>query len=1066
MTGSAGVIPSCDDGPPGGAGWFRLIEASAGTGKTYQLVGRLLAAMFQRGPEADPAPVLATTFTRKAAGEILDRLFRRLLEACEDAGARRSLSDQVGRVLTGEDCTRMAVGLARRMDRVRIMTIDSFMSRLASACALDLDIAPGWRIAEEDELAERTSRAIEAAISGGDSEGMRELLAAAARRRFSSAFHAGLSRTVAEMYGAYLGAEMEDGAWERVRPDGPGLDEGALATAVRRLERAPVPMTKKGKPDGRFVRAIDAAVGAVRAGEWERFVTGGLGASYLTDGTYYGVEMPGPLREAIGPLAGHAVDRALGELLERNRATAGLLRRFHERFEAERRESGALSFDDVTRLLIGADVAGRLDDLWYRLDASIDHLLIDEAQDTSLWQFRLLDPLLSELTSGGDRDRGVLIVGDVKQSLYGWREAEPELLGAITGRYPIIRRCGMHTNRRSSQGVLDAVNRVFSGVGQSPALGSSDGGVRAGTRFGAMFVAHMAAGSGGGGLVRVATHPHDEEGRPDVAGGVVGAVGALLEGAGDRRVEIGVLVRANKRIRALVGALRRAGIDASPEGGSPLSDDPAVAALLSVFQVADHPGDSQAVFHVATSPFGGALGWSGVPSSRRVRATASRIRRRLVSRGYGWTVGRLIDRASAGLSPESIDRLEQVVEIAREFDARASLRPAEFVDLVCTRRPSHPEHARVRVMTIHGSKGLEFDAVVLPELDRGWSRGRGGAMMLRSGPLCRPDAVSRRVSGELAMIHPLLREMFAQEEERSVFGELCTLYVAMTRARRALVMLVPSTSAKGRRASASAAALIRGSLCGDLDDDGPGEVIWESVEPGAAWHDRPGTTEDGVAATEIEWRLAPPSGSGLRRAPVVAPSSLEGGGTVDLGARFEPGERGGLDVGTAAHAMLASIGWLDDGAVGADALEAAGRASGADDPAVRTALGIVERAVAGEAAACLRRGWHGPGVLELRREWGFLHEDAGEGGARLVSGVIDRLVLVRGAGGAIERADVIDYKTDRPDERDGGALSERVEHYRPQVRAYCRSVARMFGLAENAVRGVLVFVGIGRIVEV
>ena len=150
--------------------------------------------------------------------------------------------------------------------------------------------------------------------------------------------------------------------------------------------------------------------------------------------------------------------------------------------------------------------------------------------------------------------------------------------------------------------------------------------------------------------------------------------------------------------------------------------------------------------------------------------------------------------------------------------------------------------------------------------------------------------------------------------------------------------------------------------------------------------------------------------------------------------------------------MLASIGWLDDGAVGADAMEAAGRASGADDPAVRTALGIVERALAGEAAACLRRGWHGPGVLELRREGGFLHEDAGEGGARLVSGVIDRLVLVRGAGGAIERADVIDYKTDRPDEGEGGALSERVEHYRPQVRAYCRSVARMFGLAENAAR--------------
>ena len=385
-----------------------------------------------------------------------------------------------------------------------------------------MDIAPGWRIAEEDELAERTSRAIEAAISGGDSQGMRDLLAAAARRRFSSAFHAGLSRTVAEMYGAYLGAEMHDGAWERVRPDGPGLDEGALAAAVRRLERAPVPTTKKGKPDGRFVRAIDAAVGAVRAGEWERFVTGGLGASCLKDGTYYGVEMPGPLREAIGPLAGHAVDRALGELLERNRATAGLLRRFHERFEAERRESGALSFDDVTRLLIGADVAGRLDDLWYRLDASIDHLLIDE-RGTSLWQFRLLDPL-SRATSGvivtGCAHRGRCEAVALRLARGGagcWGDH-----GTVSD-HPAMR----HAHEPPIEpGVLDAVNRVFSAVGQSPARGRATA-ASGGTGSRDVRGPHR-GGSEGGGLVRVAT---PRRGGPSGrAGSVVGAVGRCWRG--------------------------------------------------------------------------------------------------------------------------------------------------------------------------------------------------------------------------------------------------------------------------------------------------------------------------------------------------------------------------------------------------------------------------------------------------------------------------------------------------------------------------------------------------------
>ncbi|MEZ6234916.1 MAG: UvrD-helicase domain-containing protein [Phycisphaerales bacterium] len=1218
-------IPELDGKPPPRT----LVRASAGTGKTHTLTGRMLGALLEPGGMDDPARVLATTFTRKAAGEILNRLLERLLEAAHIESKRRELEKQTEVPRPPAAYEHAAVELARRMDRLRVMTIDALLFRMARAAGLDLEMAPGWRLADDaDERAIRRA-ALEAALAAGDSDDsgnsgdsgqgigalshdeVIELVRDAGRRPMSAGVLASLDRLVADAHPVFL--ECTRGAveisadsglqqWSHVGPESEPLDAGALAGAVARLRGATLPTSGKGadqRPDARFEAAVSKIVEAIHGADWEAAATHTLmRAAGTPGGAFYRKAVDGDLAEALRVLGAHAASHVLADLRRRNEAAGRLLARYESCLWSARRASGAVGFGEVTRLLVWSDVLDNLGDLWYRLDAGLSTLLIDEAQDTSLLQFRMLAPLLDELLSTEEAGRGVLVVGDPKQSLYAWRQAEAELMEQMGVRWRSLEPRTLSASWRSGRVVLDAVNAVFGSLGSCACLARDDrpGLRRAADEFVERYDQHRPgerdAGTDGKvadelGLVQVWTLPSEEDGeggtdtqaadadadasepggasstgaprtgrgsqkpKPDMARGVVEAVRRLLAEAGDTPVGIGVLVRTNKPIRTLVRALRDAGIDATEEGGAPLSDDPLVAGVLSLLHLADHPGDTLCAYHVAMTPVGRAIGWHGVPSGARVRRRAMRLRRALASRGWATVLERLVERIAAidGVPEASVARLWQMLGLVREFEATAPVRTGPLVEMIAERRVASGGQARVRVMTIHAAKGLEFDAVVLPELDRTWG-GRGGALMARQGTLGEVTAASLGVRREIAELHPDLREMVRQRDRREAFEGLCTLYVAMTRAKRALVMLMgeyDDSKAKPDSAASAARVVRAGLRTGQQvgqpagraaeplpDAAGPGEAVYERRN--GNWWARPGAKEPSVrgpAQRPIEACLAEPTHASLRRARVVSPSSLEGrrpegdgpvGGLEDgepiaLGARFAVGSPpsepcagpSARDLGTIVHAMLASIEWLD---------EAASTTLDGSDPSLREAA-MVEfgrRQLAGDAEAlidaglamlqqalgtpgshvrtCLTRAWslaggtHGPHVSngsrapldpvtpEVRREWAFLCQDE-PGPAidpsrppvpRMLSGTIDRLVLTRGQGatpgapGPVVRADVIDFKTDRlasPDE-----LAERVAHYSPQVRAYQRAVARMFALPPERVRGVLVFVAAGEVVEV
>jgi len=138
-----------------------LVRASAGTGKTYRLTARLLKILLQGAP---PESILATTFTRKAAGEILDRVLLVLAEAADphsDAGLQQ-LRSQVGiATLPRSVCLQLLEKLLRNIHRLRICTLDSLFAQLARSFPFELGLPPAWRLTDEIEEMWLKERAVD-----------------------------------------------------------------------------------------------------------------------------------------------------------------------------------------------------------------------------------------------------------------------------------------------------------------------------------------------------------------------------------------------------------------------------------------------------------------------------------------------------------------------------------------------------------------------------------------------------------------------------------------------------------------------------------------------------------------------------------------------------------------------------------------------------------------------------------------------------------------------------------------------------------------------------------------
>jgi ATP-dependent exoDNAse (exonuclease V) beta subunit len=519
----------------------------------------------------------------------------------------------------------------------------------------------------------------------------------------------------------------------------------------------------------------------------------------------------------------------------------------------------------------------------------------------------------------------------------------------------------------------------------------------------------------------------------------------------------------------LIFELQQLGVSASEEGGRPLTDSAAVRLLLSLLKLADHPGDRIARFHVATSPLGPMLGFEDFREEIKAVRLAESLRASLLNDGYGPTIAAWSQRLLPHINAREQARLTQLIKLSDAFQPSVTLRPTDFVEFVQEERVADPSGDRIRVMTVHQAKGLQFDIVVLPELDH---QVPGQAPDLVAGnvdPAEPPDAVCLYRSESIQKLLPTeLQQLFEQDLERRMHEALCLLYVALTRAVQAMYLLIAPHDKDPKK---SFAGLLRASLTTDML--APADtVLFETGNPD--WDQREGVaslfqaavppadnseeTSGGLKKTP-DPVFAPPLATPTRGWHRQAPSQHDSSKRLD--ELFRSRNAHALERGMLIHKWFEQIEWLDAGRPTKEQLFVAARTLSPmtiepqdvlpeffamlDNPAI---AGVLTREQSPNHSLSPRVLREHPFACRFERT--------------LISGIIDRLVLWSSKNKSVA-AEIVDFKTDTIS--DPAALPARVETYRPQLDFYRQAVAQLFQIAANDVSATLVFVQPGEIVR-
>jgi ATP-dependent helicase/nuclease subunit A len=1043
-----------------------LILASAGSGKTYQISSRAIA-LLAAGVEAEQ--VLASTFTRKAAGEILDRILARLARAALDGGEAARLASSTrldGLPPPPADPAfwgRLLARIAGRLHRMNVLTLDAFFMKAATAFGTELGLPTGWGVPDVPSAARLRSRALLRLVESTDRAEMLELLrlvAGGTSRRSVHEFLAARMDRLLEIE-EELDPEALDpwAAFQGPAPPQPvtTLERIEVADALASL---PVPRTGSGGDRKRWVTEQRRTVDAVRTGAWED-VVGSTLCTRVAAGelSYDGAEIDQDFQRVIEEVLLLARRSLRPKLSAQTEALGRLAADYRAIYREIQAEEGLFGFADVTRLIGGGDPLGDRADLFYRLDSATRHVLLDEFQDTSRPQWEAIAPIVEEVLTAGDR--AAVIVADPKQSIYGWRGAEPGIVHHVGERFSLV-PIRLATSWRSSPVVLNFVNRVFTGIQHNPTLNLDEGCVRTAAAWARDFQEHRAQHEHLPGFVSVEVGPPDEgmgNQRPQLCRRAAERL-AEIRGAAPG-FSIGVLTRTNPTVARLFLQLRDLGVPVSQEGGNPLTDIGAAEAILALFRLADHPGDVVARYHVTRSPLGSVVGLSDWCDERAAATVARRLRRRLLNDGYGATCSSLIGRIIGSCDRREARRLGQMAELAHRYDAQASLRPMDFVRVVEAERVEDRTSAEVRVMTVHQAKGLEFDIVLLPELDAQIFRGGRMAPVApyRAEPTGRITAVYPAAGENLRCLFPELEVPYQQGRAGVLRDAISGLYVALTRARYALHLLIAPDGAKGPGKATTPARIIREAIREPeeaLRLATSGSTLFQAGDP--RWYVRPGAQPEAEAACAPDSAAPPPairivSEERTRMLPRQTPSQLHANPRVDVRDLLRLETSSAMARGSLIHAWFERISWVEDTPPADDELLRVGReiAPDAEPSAMAEMLSDFHTFLRYTSVRRALSRARYPTLPRLERELPFVHRRGG----MLMEGVIDRLVLVPDVSG-YAAAEVIDFKTDRVT-RESLRIEELARRHRAQLIAYLDVVSEMFRIPADRCHGTLLF---------
>jgi len=1034
-----------------------LIRASAGSGKTHQLTSRFIGLLIA-GEE--PSGILAVTFTRLAAGEIMERVLGRMLDAIHsDAGIDQLQQSLIEAGFPSPSRDQVKDALQRLIDDLhlcRVSTLDAFFSRLASAHTFECGLPSGWTILDPDQLHAIQADAIQKILAQGGPREARQLMHRLSRGKATSQVADNLRDIVSATHDKYL--EFPAEAWNNPGHFAPpGSNE--IDQVREQFLSVPCPLTKTGTPHKSWRDALDKLKQSLDdpAGiNLKELLKSGLPKKIL-DGEikYYGEEIPDEIRVTVQLLLNTLRPELAAKIGAQNLATRDLLRNY-DHFRSEGLQArGGVGYQDIPLALTSAAVLAAPGTILYRLDASTRHLLLDEFQDTSMLQFAALEPLVDEVRSDQDGGRTIFCVGDAKQAIYGWRGGHAEVLDLMAGYLIPDSERSLDASYRSSPQILECVNQVFGQLPIENWLPDDQSAISGWCRnFHEHIVAPGGPGDAPGHVVLKVANQHPDR-KPAVCPFIdaIEEVKKSLQHCPD--ASIAVLVRKNAYIARMVAALKAQGIDSSEEGGNPLVDSAAVGKLVALLELIEHPGDATMRFAVARSPLPNiAAVIDGFPAGDWqdplvAETIATFFRNRIHQLGIVAAISPIAAELACISSPEDRTRIHQMLEqlhIRRPDGCRLE----DLITHLRTHSLKSPSGSQVQVMTVHQAKGLGRDVVILPELATDWLRPHPKLLEQKPAiddPGTNPvePIISRHINEQERHVlgEPYI-EMNRQGRQSRLQEELSILYVAMTRARRSLTMIIPPVKSLPK---ASGARLLWHTLGQEQPLDA-GAVLYRQGTEDAVSHI---VGSPSVATVTAQIPALEVSTAATHRSPSqhIALFPTE----ESFRAR---------SIGTLTHNALEILDWSAE--LPADVEQLLVRQNPRLTEYIESSLQLLRPAleedelvaILDRQATGVRLGEEEGDRLVLEREVPFSCQLDQE----LLNGIIDRLVILERNGKPIA-AEVIDFKTDQI----FSSARETAEKHRQQLESYRDAVSRTWGIDLDRISTRIALVRTGEVVN-
>ena len=1031
------------------------VAASAGTGKTAVLSARVLRLLLSG---ARPESILCLTFTRAGAAEMQERVNRTL------ARWVRANAGVLGAELRamGERADPETIAAARRLfvrvldaggGGLQVQTIHGFCQSLLASFPLESGLAPGFELMDEAATLTLANATLTELLLADDGALAERVGALSVRLGEQAALNFLIRCAGAEHTLGRLPPGLED--WLR--------HEAGLVKPVAELMRG-------GLTDEFPDPELRALAEAMVAGTVKQAETGAALLDWLAGGADARVAGLGSLAELLLTAAGKP--RGIGAVVKREpaaedwqaavcdalsrvrgwEALAGYIaelasaleagRTFAAAFADAKRAQGLVDYDDLIRragaLLAEGEMAHWVG---FKLNERIDHLLVDEAQDTNAEQWAVIRALATEFFEGRQEDedvaRTLFVVGDFKQAIFGFQGTDPAAFAAARAEFEALagqvkapfEDVALTRSFRSTPAVLTVVDAVMAALG-AEALEPE-----------AAIAGHISATGGPGEVVLARPVVVPEEGEEAGEEGWLDDADRLLAQAIARQVrawldagetvgnpprpmtagDVMVLVRARgPYVPLLVARLHEEGVPVAGVDRLFLSAPLAVQDLLAVVRWVLQPDDDLALGCILVSPL---MGWSQddllattdrpkrMPLWQHLRE--SRLADELAPLADLLNVAdflppfEFLERILSGpingrakllgrLGLEARDPIEELLNAATLFQDGEVGGLQRFLHAVDTttaeiKREQAGTADAVRVLTVHGAKGLEAPVVILADATKDPNAGRHGRFDWRlrerlTLPALPPKGAE--ASGTVA-------EAVADNAAREAAEHRRLLYVALTRARERL-LVVGKAPSRGELSPDSWHAAVAAGL-DTLDAPEQAHPIWGSVRrftDDSAW------TKRGSAALKATPSEEEPLPGWLRasapeeaRPPrPLAPSRL---GADDAAARpLGPARADAIERGIRLHALFerlptlpseerreAGMRWLSS------RRGLSGEAAGA----------LVDEAMAVMANPDWRRLWGADALAEAPL--------SAVVGSEVVTGTVDRLVV------ADDGVDVVDFKT-------------------------------------------------------